>query len=340
MNKTALALMLAAALPAAHAQTSLKLTGSVDVSLESLNKDANEGEKGDLHVSDGVWGGSKVKIEGKEQISEALSGIFKLEMAVNADNGAQANEDRFFSQSWVGLEGGFGAVRFGRQDTALQLALDSLGDMTEGSWYYNGDGLAGFIQTRNNMISYETPELGGFVLYASYAAGEAEAAAGAATAADLNKQNDLYSVSARGEIGPFAIGLGYQSNDGAGIENIKSTDELGVALGLNFERFGVGVGAVQSQQKHQNGLPSIKNKGYSASTRFQVSDAGTVYLSYRREDPAGENNLENGIGLSYAHGLSKRTYLYGSVGIGKIETAAGQDDLKPRRVALGVRHFF
>ena len=75
-----------------------------------------------------------------------------------------------------------------------------------------------------------------------------------------------------------------------------------------------------------------------------MSDAGTVYLNYlRSEKPNQTSQLlkdkENGLGLTYAHGLSKRTYVYGTVGIGKAEVP-GQDDTKPRRVALGVRHFF
>lgn len=340
MKKTILALALAAALPAAHAQSSVQLSGSVDVAIESLNKDANGGQKGDLKISDGVWGSSRVKIIGREQIHDGLAGIFNLDYRVRTDNGAQSDEDAFYAESWVGLEGGLGAVRLGRQDTALQQAIDGLGDMTAGSWYYHGDGLAGFIQSRNNLVSYETPALfDGLVLRAQYAAGEAEPPAGSPAGADLNKLDDLYSVSARAEFGWLAVGLGYQSSDGAGINNVSSVDELGAALGLNFERFGVGVGYVQSQVKHENGQPSTKNKGYSASTRVQLSDAGTVYLSYRREDPAGEDNLEDGVGLSYAHALSKRTYLYGSVGVGKVETA-GQDDLKPRRVAIGVNHLF
>ncbi|MDO5102338.1 MAG: porin [Lautropia sp.] len=340
MKKTTLALVMAAALPAAaQAQTSLQLTGSVDVAVESLNKDANGGTKGDLHVTDGVWGGSRVMIQGSEQINEGLHGIFNLEMRVRADNGAQSDAENFYSQAWVGVQGRLGTLRLGRQDTALQLGMDSLGDLTEGSWYYNGDGLAGLIGTTNNTIGYESPELGGLVLRASYAAGEAEAVAGAPAGTDFNKLNDLYSVSARGEFGIVGVSLGYQSSDGAEIDNIKSVDQFGGALALNFERFGVGVGYVQSQQKRQNGLANLKTTGYSASTRFMLSDAGTVYLSYRHEDPDGDDNVESGLGLTYAHGLSKRTYVYGSVGLGKVEQGAG-DDQKPRRLALGVRHFF
>ena len=68
----------------------------------------------------------------------------------------------------------------------------------------------------------------------------------------------------------------------------------------------------------------------------QVTDNGTAYLNYVRLDPQGDKNNQSGVGLTYAHGLSKRTFVYGAVGIGKNDA----NDDKPRRIALGVRHFF
>ena len=103
-----------------------------------------------------------------------------------------------------------------------------------------------------------------------------------------------------------------------------------------FQHIGV---YLQNELKYQTGNAKNKTKGISASLSYAVSDAGTAYLTYRRDDPQGPNNNESGIGLTYSHGLSKRTYVYGAVGIGKAEVP-GQDDTKPRRVALGVRHFF
>ena len=65
---------------------------------------------------------------------------------------------------------------------------------------------------------------------------------------------------------------------------------------------------------------------------------GTVYLVLKRtESPADLN--DDAIGLTYSHGLSKRTFVYASLGYNKIEQANG-DDIKPKAFALGVRHFF
>ena len=339
MKKSLIALAVMAALPTfAQAQSSIQLTGSVDVALESLNKDANGGDKGDLQINDGIWGGSRVAIIGTEDLGNGLKALFNLEYRAHADDGSLDDRDVFWKgQSWVGLGGGFGTVKLGRHDTPLQLALDGTGDLTGGSWYYHGDGLADLTGTRNNSVNYETPSLGGFSLYAQYSAGESTEPA---ADANLHKLNDFYGIGARGEFGPFSIGLGYQVNDGAKIANIKNTNEAGAAIGAKFGRFGAGLTYAQTEIKYENGAASNKTKGAAASLSLQVTENGTAYVSYRRDDPQGDDNNVDGVGLSYAHGLSKRTYVYGAVGIGKEQRGATEDDNKPRRFALGVRHFF
>lgn len=345
MKKSLVALAVAAALPAfAQAQTSIQLTGSVDVALESLNKEANTTGKSDLQVNDGIWGGSRVGIVGTEELGSGLKALFNLEYRAKADNGRLANEDgSYWKSSYVGLSGGFGTVLLGRMDTPMDEVV-KMGDMTEGSWYYSADGLAGIVDNTTNVIAYQTPSMGGLKLSAAYAAGEATADANTPDNGKLNKLNDTYSIGATGDFGMFTFGLGYQSIDGAKINNIKKTQQIAASVGTKLGDFGAGLGYGQSEVKYETGVKSAKTKGYYASLSYAVSDAGTVYLNYlRSEEPNTASqqlkNKENGIGLTYAHGLSKRTYVYGAVGIGKAEVP-GQDDTKPRRVALGVRHFF
>ena len=92
MKKTLVALAVAAAVPAfAQAQTSIQLTGSVDVAVESLNKDANSSGKSDLQINDGIWGGSRVGIVGSEDLGNGLKAIFNLEYRARADTGRLSN---------------------------------------------------------------------------------------------------------------------------------------------------------------------------------------------------------------------------------------------------------
>ena len=337
MKKSLVALAVVAAVPAfAQAQTSIQLTGSVDVAVESLNKHASSSGKSDLQINDGIWGGSKVGIVGSEELGNGLKAIFNLEYEANADNGRLADSSRFWSgQSWVGLNGGFGTVKLGRQDSPIKGAIES-GDVTGQSWYYSSDGLAGIVDKVDNSISYATPSMGGLTLAVAYASGEATAPAGNDR---LNKLNDAYSVGLLGDWGSFRAGVGYQSIDGAKINNIKNTRQIAASVGTQLGAFGAGLGYGQSEVKYETGNAKNKTKGFYGTLSYQVTDNGTAYFSYLRKDPQGEKNTEDGLGLTYAQGLSKRTFVYGTVGIGKAEIA-GQNNRKPRRVALGIRHFF
>ncbi len=340
MKKSLVALAVAAALPAfAQAQTSIQLLGSVDVAVESLNKEASSTGKSDLQINDGVWGGSRVGIVGSEDLGNGLKGIFNLEYRARADNGRLNSSGRFWQgQSWVGLSGGFGTVKLGRQSMPLTQAVEA-GDVTGQSWYYSSDGLAKYTSKRDNSITYATPSLGGLKVFVGYAAGEATASNNTPDNGNLNKRDDSYSISAVGDWNIFTFGLGYESLDLAKVNNEKRQNLIAASLGTKLGDFGAGLAYLQNEIKYETSSTKNKTKGISASLSYAVSDAGTAYLTYRRDDPQGPNNNESGIGLTYSHGLSKRTYVYGAVGIGKAEVP-GQDDTKPRRVALGIRHFF
>lgn len=322
--KTALVtLAIAAALPVfAQAQTNIVLNGSLDMSLESVNNDANGGNGSDLKVSNGVWGGSRLGISGTEDLGAGLKGIFNIEHRFAPDTGTVTSGATFWAgQAWVGLQGGFGAVRLGRQYTPMRRAL-APGDTTGYSWYNNADGLAGTATRFNNDVSYQSPSMGGFTLHAAYAAGEAP---------NDTKLGDALGIAGVGHFGPVQVGLGYHRIDAGDVPGVDDTSQLGLSLGARFGAFGVGFAAAQNE------MNSNKRKAYFGSVSADVG-AGTVYLTLKKDDQ-GTDLDDTGLGLTYSHGLSKRTFVYASLGYNKIEQAAG-DDAKPRTIALGVRHFF
>jgi predicted porin len=325
MKKSILALTVAAALPAvAYAQTNIVLNGSLDVSVESLNGDANGGES-DLKVSNGVWAGSRFAVSGTEDLGSGLKGIFNLEHRLSPDTGTVTSGATFWAgQAWVGLQGGFGAVRLGRQYTPVRRALEP-GDVTAFSWYNNGDGLGGVTTRFNNDVSYQSPSLGGVTIHAAYAAGEST------TTPIDNDLGDAFGVSGVGRFGPATVGLGYHNISAGDAPGVDDTTELALSLGAKFGNFGVGLAGAQKE------VNNIKRKAYFLSGSAGLG-AGTIYLTLKQDDQG--TDLDNtGIGLTYSHGLSKRTFLYASLGYNKVEQAVGED-AKPRSIALGVRHFF
>jgi predicted porin len=339
MKKSLLALAVAAALPAfAYAQTNIVLNGSIDVALEHVNDESNAGNGSDLRVSNGVWSGSRFAISGTEELGGGLKGIFNIEHRLAPDTGTVTSGAVFWAgQSWVGIQGGFGAIRLGRQYSPMFRALAG-GDVTGYSWYNNlaGGNLAGagsiggWTLRLANDVSYQSPSIGGFTIHAAYAAGED------AVAPIDRKLGDTLGIAAVGAFGPINIGVGYHNIDAGDVPGADDGKELGLSLGAKFGNFGIGLAGVQTEGFDP---AAEKRKAYYASLSAGVG-AGTVYLVGSRDDRGGEDIDNTGLALTYSHGLSKRTFVYATVGYNKVEQGPGLDDIKPRNIALGVRHFF
>jgi predicted porin len=325
MKKSLLALAVAAALPSfVLAQTSIVLNGSLDQSLEYVDPDI-DGVDSDIQVTNGVWAGSRFAISGTEDLGGGLKGLFNIEHRLSPDTGTVTSGATFWAgQAWVGLQGGFGTVRMGRQYTPVRRALEP-GDVTGYSWYNNGDGLGGITTRFNNDLSYQSPRLGGFTVHAAYAAGESSA-----TPFD-NKLGDAFGIAGVGKFGPASFGLGYHNIDAGSAPGVDDTTELALSLGAKFGNFGVGLAGAQRE------VNNVKRKAYFASGSVEIGQ-GTIYLTLKQDDQG--TDLDNtGLGLTYSHGLSKRTFLYASLGYNEVEQAAGSD-IKPKSLALGIRHFF
>jgi predicted porin len=249
MKKSLLALAVAAALPAfAQAQTNIVLNGSIDQSLEYIDPDV-DGVDSDVRVTNGVWSGSRFAISGTEELGGGLKGIFNIEHRLSPDTGTVTSGATFWAgQAWVGLQGGFGAIRMGRQYTPMFRAL-APGDTTGYSWYNNPVGLAGTAVRFNNDLTYQSPSLGGVTIHAAYAAGEGDPAlTGLGTTVDpLNVDvGDALGIAAVGSFGPVNFGLGYHRLDAVDIgidilqRLIDAAVERDVGLGEGVGREGRG----------------------------------------------------------------------------------------------------
>ena len=73
--------------PLRDAHESGSANGSLDMSLESVNDDANGGNGSDLKVTNGVWAGSRFAIVGAEDLGSGLKGLFNIEHRFSPDTG-------------------------------------------------------------------------------------------------------------------------------------------------------------------------------------------------------------------------------------------------------------
>ena len=336
-----------------YAQTSVTLSGSIDAALEFVNEDANSGRVpgtrngSDVRVSDGLWSGSRMTISGTEDIGGGLKGIFNIEHRLSTDTGTITNPNvattagdrsQFWAgQSWLGLQGSFGTFRFGRQYTPMFRALVA-GDVTGYSWYNNLSGgvpitvgPGGWTARFANAGTYQSPRLGGVTVHAAYAAGE-----DASEPID-NKMGDAYAVGGVGSFGPVNVGLAYQNIDSGDTPGMRDAKEIGIAVGAKFGKYGVGLAHTQTESFN----PATSRRKMTYASASAGIGVGTVYVVVFKDDRGGEDIDVIGATLTYSHGLSKRTFAYASLGYNKAEgVLTTGEDFKPRRIALGVRHFF
>lgn len=107
---------------AAFAQSSISLSGLIDL---NVGKDVGASQR-----RMGTGNMSHLQIAGTEDLGGGMQAIFKLSSRINADDGSTNTAGAFLNspagtfwsqQSWVGLNGGFGTVKLGRQFSAALL---------------------------------------------------------------------------------------------------------------------------------------------------------------------------------------------------------------------------
>lgn len=154
------------------------LYGVVDYGFSYQNKSPVSGkDTSSFQMKSGQNSGSRFGLKGEEDLGNGLAVGFVLENGFNADDGTLGNGGRLFGrESQAYIKGDFGTVSFGR-----------MGQLVSGNGTYGLFGSAvspfstgwgdvgGHTQVMatssdrfDNMITYKTPDFGGFTVYAQY----------------------------------------------------------------------------------------------------------------------------------------------------------------------------
>jgi predicted porin len=362
MKKSLLAVAVAAALPvAAQAQSNVTMYGILDAAVEYWNDDAAGNVNpaapiaGDAHfrMTNGLQSGSRLGFRGVEDIGGGLKGIFTIEHRLNVDDGRQSAARFWHGQAWVGLEAGWGRLTLGRQYTPLFWALLPA-DFTGYAFYNNWAGFSGNASPGNlsiqgpiridNSLSYRSPTMGGFTVYAAYAFGESPnttIATGNLSPGDT-PGNDLYGIAATWQMGNFFLGGGYHAVQDVPVTTPAGAFEDVAAITASWKTAGWGVSVGYSQIGF-SGTGEAENIFGSA---FLNLAGGTLVANVIQIEPDGFAGIEGGTalqwGLAYHRPLSKRTNWYVAYGANDLAAvnAPGTINTDPQRIALGVRHLF
>jgi len=332
MKKTLLALAVLGAPLLAAAQSNVTIYGIADVSVNRFS-----GSNGGLEPNGAVTridssagnnlAGSRLGFKGREELGSGLSADFKLEMGVLLDTGRSEQGGRLFGRtSRVGLNGGFGSLHLGRQDTPAFELLNTVDPMGVGL-----AGSAGNIQAGNkglfpvgglkgvpqqgwmgldafradNSIRYDTPTMNGFSGSVLYGVGEAARAS----------QGNIGIGSLSYRAGPFYIGYVHIHDNSAGVVSADTIafNQKSDALGLTYDLGALKLYALAATKKANSAGNVDEANYYLLGVSAPVGANGQMMASWNRS--AGKNSNANSagqFGLGYLYSMSKRTTLYTS----------------------------
>jgi predicted porin len=311
MKKTLIALSVLAASGAAMAQSSVTLYGIADV---WVGKVKNESAK----MGDGGVSTSRIGFKGSEDLGGGLKAIFTIEQKLQLTNGGTNAPNTFDRQANVGLTGGFGTVKLGRNWNPMDDIFGASNSGFDSKLSANAIWLNSYNGAANAQLYYATPEFAGFT------AAVATQLKGNAAAGKLSAFNLAYAA------GPVAVAFGYEKDEANGDQKgtmINGSYDLGMAKLL----------ASYYNTDNTGGVAGAKVNSYQLGADVPLSSALTLSVGYASSKPKGGQS-DSGFGVAASYSLSKRTSVYGGVRAEsrKASNAKADGDF----YALGVRHAF
>lgn len=371
MKKTILALAVAGVFSgAALAQSSVSLSGIVDLSLQSKRDTAGNTTNG---INDGKWDSSRFTLQGKEDLGNNLGATFFLQNRFNAaDTGQNGNSGTAGSSQasgtpiWtianVGLTGGFGSITLGRQTAITD---DTYWDTASGFHAQRGsalDGAGGNPWLADNAIKWNSANFGGLTVRVLYGFGEV---------AGNNSNKSWAGLGVGYAQGPFTFDIGYDQYNALATEtavaggfthsalaaspSATTTEERRKALGLvaaydfgaakvgfNYDTYDSGISGWNKEQRYGLGVkvPLADNRAFVrldiGQTRNVVEGATDANGNAIANTYTSSGNKDNYVSLAGAYNLSPRTAVYAGYSRDKDNGANNSVNL----FAVGLHHTF
>ncbi len=373
MKKSLIALAALAAVGVASAQSSVSISGVMDLGVRNVSKVA----PGAATTSTFQGNNNRINFSVSEDLGGGMRAIANVAMRFEGSNGGTEGSGArplFQGETRVGVSGGFGTVLLGRGLTALQAPnggnADPWGVTTvAGNVYAAGfatDYAAGGEGRIDQGIFYTAPTISGFTLSASFSPRKLAAPAAAAVADTATKQGSSavtaitsskthYSLNALYAAGPLVVGVGQEQNRvGDTLTQLYGNYDLGVARvfastakiegGSQADRDGVTFAASGAAVNH--GAMGTAAAGVAAGRTINNHTVGAIipmgatsfrvgYSIWNGNGSVGAKD-DTKLGLGIRHSLSKRTYVYSDLAS---QTRKNNTGTRPDRDNTTVRSF-
>jgi len=328
----AIAAVMAGACASAQAQTNVTIYGRIDAGINYQSNFTQRDSTGAVvsrggkwGVDGNEWGTSMFGFKGSEDLGGGLKAIFTIESGFDASNGSvngsSSNPGTLWSRrSFVGLSGSAGTLKMGK-DLAIQSdpiwALDPTGQQALST--------ATLVKERNwpqtnNMVSYETPNFGGFTATVMHGFGEAAGSftKGVPSATGVVSNNGSRDGISLAYVQPTyelrAIYDVQRDTNGQYSTLFNSCKELTLGGTVTIDKLKLFAGYENLRANSvATGQPDRANH-YWLGANYQITPALTLIgAAYHVNVNAGVGSA-NLFVLGGNYSLSKRTLLYATVG--------------------------
>ncbi|WP_413438447.1 porin [Sulfuriferula sp. GW1] len=336
MDKKLIALAVASLFVAPMAMaddSSVVISGQMHVSVDSLDG-ANAAKNGMTRQTNVSSNASFIQFGGKEDLGNGLNAIWLLKTYVSlggtGTSDVGVSTDSFANgPAYAGLSGkSWGAVKLGKDESPMKLMgrkvdlfNNQIGDIRNFS--------LGFDTRPNNIVEYNSPNLGGFTANVMYGTNTdvnfGLLGTPVINGATTDKSVDLLSASAMYDAGPFFVGLGYERH------NLSNQNGLAVAAtpitnavtysGVSDEKdWRVSAGAnlgdfklvgMYEKGTDLKGVSGNDRKVYGLGAAYKMA-SNTIKAQFYKAGNLG-NQSDSGAkmyAIGFDHALSKRTTAY------------------------------
>lgn len=324
------------------------LYGNVDQAWNKVTKKSGGNTSSDVTGFASVqMGGGVLGVKGSEDLSGGLKASYTIEIQPPIDEVSAA--DVWNRQAFVGLSGGFGALRIGKQYS--NAFMNTLGMDPGGATglagnnaycvqlaYSKCSGGSDAPLRQSNGMQYDLPEmLPGLKVGLTVVFGENTTS----KAGDGNGFNVSYTS------GPFYAGYTFDRVKNTGIGLLASNDVSSAGsneLTTLSASYDLGVAKVSiNNSKVSVGSKSVDNTFVAVSVPFggnaNVWASMSKGSAYRTNVSANKDHEGFQVGVNYA--LSKRTVLYAQYGqMELIGVSSATDKFEQTGSAIGVHHSF
>ena len=324
--------MLVACASTAFAQSSVNLSGTVDVGVENSGSNRSSSGFSGGGLNAGPWAvysdqrtgvvssrnkQSQITFGGQEDLGGGLKATFKISTQFNADDGSSNSIGN--NESYVGLEGSAGKLRLGRSyDPVYSHALTANDRFGVSGYQTLGTALNDNGIRVSNQISYISPSFHGLTGTLSHGSAEGNQGSGAQNA---------QGFGLRYVRGPIEATLA--SSRQAGMDT-KFVHQVGAAYDFGPAR----VLFTAQEDRNTTWFGNTGKHAYALGVTAPVGP-GVLWASYDVKDFANQDNGQVAQ-VGYKYSLSKRTVVYGQVGA-KNSAFTGNSS---KGAGLGITHSF